>query len=99
MFVPDLKAMGGGSFTSPRLTQFGLFVLAFFILPSIATAQGTAIDATSQALALTRPAVTMTLNSDAEWRAPKQVEFDRQGAYSSFTATTRRLRATEIGTY
>ena len=49
------------------------------MLPSIASAQAGAVGAPSQVIALTRPAVTIVLNSDAEWKAPHSVEFDPQG--------------------
>jgi hypothetical protein len=49
------------------------------MLPLIATAQGNAVGNTSQTIALTRPVVTITLNSDAEWRAPQWIEFDQAG--------------------
>jgi hypothetical protein len=79
MFVSDSRVAGNGSYASPCSTRFGVFALAFFMLPLIAMAQGNAVGNTPQAIALTRPAVTITLNSDAEWRAPQWVEFDQQG--------------------
>lgn len=79
MFVPDSRATGNGRYASPCSTRFGLYALAFFMLPLIATAQGNAVGNTSQTIALTRPVVTITLNSDAEWRAPQWIEFDQAG--------------------
>jgi len=79
MSIPNSSAAGSGSRASLRSPRFGLLVLAFFTLSSIAMAQGNAVGESSQVIELTMPAVTITLNSDAEWRAPKRVEFDRQG--------------------
>jgi len=79
MFVPDSRATGSGSYASRCSTRFGLFALAFFLVPLVATAQSSTAGDPSVAIAMTRPAVTMTLNSDAEWRAPKWVEFDQKG--------------------
>jgi hypothetical protein len=79
MSVPNSSVTGSGSYALPCSTRLGLLALAFFLLPSIVTAQGNVVGGSSQVLALTRPVVKITLNSNAEWRAPQWVEFDQQG--------------------
>jgi hypothetical protein len=77
MFVCNSTGTDSTNNSSPCFTRFGLLVFALLAVSSVAITQGKTD--VSQVIKLTKPATTITLNGDAEWRAPKQAEIDQQG--------------------